>query len=212
MLEPLHAPYLSDEDIRRRAELFLASHHPSRSLPIPIEEIIDLRLKLHITSVPGLLQAFEIDAFTSSDCRLITVDNGIYQHRPARYRFSLAHELGHIELHRQVYSQAQFRRIDEWKAFVAQFPPDEHRWFEFQAYAFAGYVLVPRQELERETEGALRMAAARGMVIRSTDVDLWAYAASYLAETFEVSMEVIQRRWNKEGIRTRRWLSDKGLL
>jgi hypothetical protein len=94
----IRAPKLRYEDIRRRADDFLATYHPSRALPIPVEEIIDLRLRVNIVPVLGLRQAFDVEAFTSSDCTEITVDEAIYNKQPHRYRFSLAHELGHHHL------------------------------------------------------------------------------------------------------------------
>ena len=101
-------PYLADAEIRRQAEMVLETYHPSRSLPIPVEEIIDRRLGVHITSIPGLEAVFDIVSFTSSDCHVITVDEFVYFHRPTRFCFSLAHELGHILLHRRIYGEAHF--------------------------------------------------------------------------------------------------------
>jgi Zn-dependent peptidase ImmA (M78 family) len=109
----MRAPKLSYEDIRRRADDFLLTHHPSHVLPIPIEDIIDLQLRVNIVPVPSLRQAFDIDAFTSSDCTEITVDEAIYNKQPHRYRFSLAHEVGHILLHAAIYRLANFRSVDE---------------------------------------------------------------------------------------------------
>ena len=34
------APYLSYEDLRQKADEFLAAHHPKGAIPVPIEEII----------------------------------------------------------------------------------------------------------------------------------------------------------------------------
>jgi hypothetical protein len=70
----IQAPVLSYEEIRRRADDFLATYHPSRKPPVPIEEIIEFRLRINIVPVAGLRRAFDIDAFTSSDCTEIIVD------------------------------------------------------------------------------------------------------------------------------------------
>ncbi len=50
---------LSYEDIRKRADDFLISHHPERSIPIPIEEIIEFQLDIHISPLPGLKHLWE---------------------------------------------------------------------------------------------------------------------------------------------------------
>jgi hypothetical protein len=43
----IQAPVLSYEEIRRRADDFLATYHPSRKPPVPIEEIIEFRLRIN---------------------------------------------------------------------------------------------------------------------------------------------------------------------
>ena len=62
MPNPPNIPYLTDAEIRRQAEMFLETYHPSRSLPIPVEEIIEIidrRVSVHITSIPGLEAVFD---------------------------------------------------------------------------------------------------------------------------------------------------------
>lgn len=138
MPEEIKAPVLSYEQIRRAADAFLSKHHPSRKLPIPIEEIVELLLAIHIVPLPGLQETFEIEAFTTSDRREIYVDDFVYKSRYRRYRFSLAHEVGHITLHKELYDASQFQSVREWKHFITEFPADEYTWFEYQAYSFAG--------------------------------------------------------------------------
>ena len=85
------APYLSKEELRQRAERFLADHHPSRTIPVPIEFIVESRFAMDIVQVPGLQAEFDVVAFVTKDLREIRVDEYIYLNRPNRYRFSLAH-------------------------------------------------------------------------------------------------------------------------
>ena len=111
--------FKTTEQINSIAESFLDTYHSSRNLPIPIEEIIELKLQLDIIPVPGLKDCFEkigldIDAFISSDFKSITVDQHIQEHASNRYRFTLAHEIGHTLLHGYLYSQFKFTTIDEW--------------------------------------------------------------------------------------------------
>ena len=47
------APYLPYEKLRAVADEFLKQHHPSGELPIPIEKIVEFRLRLDIVPVPG---------------------------------------------------------------------------------------------------------------------------------------------------------------
>ena len=93
MGEVLRFERLSCEDLRKRARRFLKKHHPDDSIPIPIEEIIDLQLRMDIIPMPGLRNSFEIDGCVANDLSSIFVDEFIHARRPNQYRFRLAHEL-----------------------------------------------------------------------------------------------------------------------
>ena len=58
--------FLPPPEIEAAAEAFLRKYHPSRTVPVPIEEILDLQLRLNIIPVPGLFN-HSIDAFLSAD-------------------------------------------------------------------------------------------------------------------------------------------------
>jgi hypothetical protein len=82
------------EELRAIADAFIAERHPSRGIPIPIEEIIEFQLGLDIVPVPGLLEHFEVDGFLAWDHSEIRVDQFAMQSRYTRYRFTLAYEVG----------------------------------------------------------------------------------------------------------------------
>jgi hypothetical protein len=208
----IRGPILSYEDLRRAANDFLMTYHPSQSLPVPIEEIIDLELKINIIPVPGLQQEIEMDAFISSDCTEITVDEFVYRKRLNRYRFSLAHELGHKILHRSIYCLMAFRTIAGWVAFLQACPPDQHSWLEYQARSFAGLVLVPKDLLERETDTAVQMARQSGINVHTRNQVAWESIAEYLATRFVVSKDVIMKRLAVDRIGTARWLRSRKYL
>ena len=114
----LEVPVLSYENIRERADAFLHQYHPGRNIPVPIEEIVEFQLGINIVPLPGLHKVLEVDGFTSSDLKNVFVDEFIYNSRPGRYRFTLAHEVGHVVLHKNVYRKINFRNIQEWKDFI----------------------------------------------------------------------------------------------
>ena len=64
----------------------------------------------------------------------------------------LAHEIGHIVLHRNLYRANRFSSIAEWKEFINSITEEEHGWLEYQGYAFAGLILVPKEDLVRHTD------------------------------------------------------------
>jgi hypothetical protein len=166
MSQRLHPSYLSYKDLRRRADDFLRTHHPDGTIPVPIEEIVEFRYRMDIIPVPGLQEAFEVDGFISSDLKAITVDAFVYEHRPARYRFTLAHELAHAVLHRRIFHTYVFRRVEDWKRLQQEMDEADRQWLEWQAYAFAGLILVPAEPLRTEYEKAIRVAARVGLSVR----------------------------------------------
>jgi hypothetical protein len=84
---------LSYDDLRRLAEEFLEEFHEERTLPVPIEEIVEFDFELEIVPMEGILDDLEVDAFLTSDLKQIYVDAFVLKHRYRRFRFSLAHEL-----------------------------------------------------------------------------------------------------------------------
>ena len=150
------APHRSYEDIRRYAEAFLDRHHPDRSLPIPIERVIEFQLGVDIVPLPGIEDAYDIVGFTSSDLREISVDDYVYTHQEGRYRFTLAHEVGHAVLHAELFTAHRFRSTAEWKQFIQSVPKLEYDWLEWQANSFSGLVLAPKSALEDELRKAIK--------------------------------------------------------
>ena len=200
MAESLDRPILSYEALRRRAGDFLRTHHPGGTIPVPVEEIVELRYQIDIIPVPGLHEAFEVDGFISSDLRAITVDAFVYEHRPGRYRFTLAHELAHAVLHRRIYQEHRFRRVEDWKRFQREMDEEDRRWLEWQAYAFAGLILVAAEPLGTEYQRAARAATRVGLSLQKAGEVAQSYVADWLARRFEVSAQVIEKRLDKDGL------------
>lgn len=167
-------------------------------IPIPIEEIVEFQMGLNIVPVPDMLNNFDVDGFTSSDLSNIYVDEFIYSNRPGRYRFTLAHEVGHIILHKEIYLKANFRNIKEWKDFINSIPEKDHGWLESHAYSFGGLVLVPREHLIKRTEFYVNRIQEENISLQENWDVAWDSIAAELAKYFEVSHEVIEKRLNKD--------------
>ena len=127
--------------------------------------------------------------------------------RESRYRFSLAHEIGHTVLHRQTYTEFQFNSSSEWIALVASIPLEEWRPFEYQANEFAGRLLVPRNELLQRYPAAVEQAEIDVLeefpALDADYPDLYAARlrstiAELLAEQFNVSPSAMDTRLKKE--------------
>lgn len=188
-------PYLNYNDLRQKADDFLRQYHPSYDIPVPIEEIVEFDFGIDIIPIPGLHQAFEIDGFTSSDLTSITVDEYVYLKRPNRYRFTLAHEIGHVVLHKELYSARNFNTIDGWKQFINEIPDAQHSLMEWQAYCFAGLILVPSSKLKLEVDKGIKLIPPAIDKSRKDNWDfIWVYIAEHVAKKFEVSSQVIEKR------------------
>jgi Zn-dependent peptidase ImmA (M78 family) len=197
----LSVPYLNYDQIRAKVEAALSTHHSKRTIPVPIEDIIEFRYGISIVPIPGLLASREIDAFTSKNWKTIYVDQTILEQKSGfRYRFSLAHELGHIELHQDIQNQIQFSSVDEWKAALKRIPENLRSRFEFQAYDFAGLFLVPSEELKRERDQLLKVLERAKFDIKHQADAAKPYLCTRLGKHFEVSQGVIDRRLEKDNL------------
>ena len=188
-VEPL---VLSFKEINSKAEEFLNQYHPSLSLPIPIEEIIDLQLKIDIIPIPGLKKALQgysldIDGFISSDFKSISIDDYVQENFINRYRFTLSHEIAHRQLHRYFYKQFDIQTIDDWKVVVNKLPDWPVKVLEYQADMFAGLILVPRNLLKEEFKKTKIEAEKIAKVYGYGDGLILNLTINFLAQIFQVS-------------------------
>jgi len=107
-------PRLTYAEIGRKAREFLHELHPSQEIPIPIEEIIELKLRLNIYPFPRLYRDHGLNGFLTADRTTIMVDEIQYDQMHEKCRFTLAHELGHCVLHESFYADLQFKLVHEY--------------------------------------------------------------------------------------------------
>jgi hypothetical protein len=194
----IRVPRLSFEDLRGHADRFLTAQHPSGTVPVPIEGIVEFGLGINIIPLPGLHADHGIDGFLSADMTEISVDLYVFESRPARYRFTLAHEIAHLVLHGDTLKKAIPATAADWRAFVRDLSEADREWLEYQAYAFAGLVLVPRESLQREYRMARRRADEAGINVEQFPDIAKQYMATMIARVFEVSPAVIEKRLAKD--------------
>jgi Zn-dependent peptidase ImmA (M78 family) len=60
---------------------------------------------------------------------------------------TIAHEIGHLILHRDTINLVRFLSEDEWKNFRMNLNDKSLAWFETQASEFAARILVPLDPL-----------------------------------------------------------------
>lgn len=149
------------EGIEQRAELFLAGVPDyiwdGASLPVPIEDIADSHVGLLVRDVedlaaapgaPVLSAGHALSGLLLPDRREIWVNAVEAREWPPRRRFTIAHELGHWQLHRHggegVYCRASSVDIEESDEPLSE--PEE------EANAFAAGVLMPAALIREQYE------------------------------------------------------------
>ncbi len=194
----MDVPFLHDDELRSRAESFLYRYHLERSLPIPIEEIIELQLKWDIIPVPDLLAAHYVDAWIARDMTAIYIDEHVLKNRANRCRFSLAHETGHAILHQKIFRCLPFDSTGTWKHVLARMPDQSYGRLEYQANAFASYVLMPDDVL-RDRLGVARAQVddKAGQDTNVSDGFRRKLVTQILSREFVVSEEAMRIRLEK---------------
>jgi len=197
------APFIKIEDIRRSADELRARYWPQNSIPIDILAILEFELEIEIRPILNLKKAGDVDALLLGDFRTIVVDQGDFLDERAqnRLRFSLAHELGRLTLHKDLFSEIRHSSIQEWINFFQQIPDKEYYWIEQHAYEFAGRLLVPRYHLKEKLVEAISIAKDAGFEAwDSSGESSLEYIAHGIARYFNVSEQVIEKRITKENL------------
>ena len=118
----LGVPYLEYEKIADVAISFLREKRLT-SIPVDIEGVIDREYKSNIIGLPGLHSTYDTDAFSSPDFRNIYIEESLWC-CDNRYRFTLAHELGHHLMHRKYLNAiGGYRSVKEWVQRVSEIDP-----------------------------------------------------------------------------------------
>lgn len=145
-----------------------------------------------------------MDAYLRSNLSGIVIDHDCYmQDKFAnRLRFSLAHELGHYFLHKDVYSSLTLESIEDWKDFILNVPEAEYENFEWQANEFAGRFLVPYDKLKLKVEESLEIIRRSDLLeyLQQDPDAVLSRVSPFLRRTFGVSEQVIVLRVKREGL------------
>lgn len=166
----VHVAYLTDEVIEKRAEALLAEYALARSVsidgPIPIDDIIEKHLKLGIEfddthrlfGVPRSGNGIAPDvlgAIIFDEKRIVideSLDPDVNPTKEGRYRYTAAHEVGHWQLHRSLFSRdpAQSSLLDKNAAssFICRSSQAKER-IEVQADLYASSLLMPRRAVRQ---------------------------------------------------------------
>lgn len=190
----MQSPNLRLIGVVRAADEFLKTYHPSLSLPIPIEDIVERKIDMALFAIPGIKSLIGVDAFISSDFTQITIDEDCFVKYPERTRFSIAHEIGHLILHKDWYEKYGPKNLEDYLSSHDRMDRQIYKYIEIQAQTFASLILVPKKLLLGELEKRL------GRIPSMESPEVLAPFIQDLPEIFKVSDAVILRRLQKENI------------
>lgn len=192
MIVPIQ--HLSYKKIGQIADEFLNNYHPNLLLPVPIEEIAEQKLKLKINQRVNLKTDYDVDGFLTSDLMTIFLDLNMYLKYENRTRFTIAHEIGHLILHKEVFQKLNINSVEKLNYISTELTDEEYGWLEYQAYSFASQVLVPTNSLLNELEKRL------GRIPVQEAPEVLATVIQDLPDIFQVSDAVVLRRLQKAGV------------
>jgi len=99
--------------------------------------------------MPNFEYAFGIVGTLGAGFDTLYIDNDVFNRQKPRYRFTAAHEIAHLVLHRDIlddlsakWDDSPTKNVEEWIALYHSFHPVIDR-MEFQANYWAGHALVP---------------------------------------------------------------------
>jgi len=156
MTSDIKVGFLSYRQIGKISADLLNTHNLGEKIPIDIEKLLDNIFQINIITFHDLYKVFDINAFTSSDLEKIYIDEYLHSYLEPQYRFTLAHELGHIILHKIFYEQFKIKDIDSYVNFINNIDYKEYGYLEYQANCFAGCFLVPSNHLEEQFKKHLK--------------------------------------------------------
>jgi len=196
---------LKMSQIRDMAEKFREENILNFSIPVDIERAIESTMGIFIVPLKNLQHDCDLEGFFSKDFKSIYVDTDLYldDRYYKRVRFTIAHEIGHLVLHRANIDLVRFTSEEEWIKFRISLTDEPLGWFETQASEFAGRLLVPIDQL------VIAFKDARKEIINSNsgwadskpdEEEIISLAAIKIAPKFDVSAEVIEKRLRKENV------------
>jgi hypothetical protein len=193
--------WIDHNQLRELADQKRQKYWPEGILPVDTTKIIELRLRLEVEPMFDLLSTLDVDAYLKSDLSGIVVDHDCYMNDKFlnRLRFSMAHELAHYFLHREIYSSLSLSSPEDWKEFIQNVPETEYEAFEYQANEFAGRFLVPYEKLKSAIMDSIEMIKRSGIEYLLSDSDMVLSRISpFLRRIFGVSEQVIEIRVRRE--------------
>lgn len=195
----LRIPYLSSHDIDNMCNDIISEHQKPNQL-INLDHIIDVfNLKLITNQNLGIDNGKEILGSISLKDNSISISNKL-EYNSHRWRFTLAHELGHYFLHTKLLSNKFNEIIDTDYSIDSSMQIDNQtiKRIEYQANMFARSILMPSILFKAVTHLVfLQNSVNRGRIYldhQPCNQQLFYIVANKISETFNVSIQAVRYR------------------
>jgi Zn-dependent peptidase ImmA (M78 family) len=185
-------PIYKAAELERLAKEFLARHFgPEIPIPVDIDLLLEQMEGVDLDYWAALRDNHRLEGMVLRDLDtahlLIYIDEWLADHQPNRYRWTVAEELGHVVLHRQMIEQ--IRSPEDFQSLH-----NHYRWLQMDRNAkrFAAAILMPAAQVSiiaRQIYPQLIHAVGFGNV---PAVKKW--LAFRLAQRFEVSEQTMDYR------------------
>lgn len=179
-------PFIGNPYIKNKADDFRLKFWGNK-IPVEIEQIVELKLKIKIIPIPDLMNQYGVDAQITSDFKLIYVDQRNYENNTNRFRFSLSHEIGHFVLHKKFYKDLKISKFSDVTDFIEKIGEDEYSYLETQANKFGNYLLIPREELLKIRKKIIGKISKKHDIKNIDEKTLNSYLAGTISPYFLVS-------------------------
>lgn len=179
-------PFVENSYIKNKADEFRLKFW-GNDIPVEIEEIVEIKLRIKIIPIPDLMGQCGVDAQMTSDFTAIYVDQKNYENDTNRFRFSLAHEIGHRILHEKFYKDLKIEDFADIVDFISEIDEKEYSYLEVQANKFGNYLLLPREELAKVRQEVLKEIAKKHDLKNIDEKTVNSYLAGYISSQFLVS-------------------------
>ena len=203
--------YLSEDSVSQITEAFLDSRRLRDEIPLDIDLLVE-QCGFHIVPRPGISRELDVRAFTTSDWKEIWIDHSIYFDQEGVARFTLAHELGHLVLHKEIIEgiNDEYPVGDLDSAYDRVLALNDLPAFsrlEKQSDLFAGMLLVSRRHLLPAFNDALERVKPLILEAKEEGVSKNDYMgsvvdklATFIAPKFSVDHIVVNRRIFEDGL------------
>jgi Zn-dependent peptidase ImmA (M78 family) len=188
--------FLSDKVIRATADSARRELLGGDSTPVNAELALE-RMGVDFEFVQGLSEALGTLAMYSHKSHIVFIDKDHYYDMAQfrRVRFTLAHELGHVCMHKELLEQFEFKSEEDYLKFRSKHAK-ELGSFEYQAHEFAGRFMVPHEALLERVRENLVIVKEHAF----TQEDRIDKMCNRLSRKFGVSVDVLKKRLEKEGL------------